>query len=246
MVEIKLLVAVIVLMIVQSFNSFEINITYLFSFIEILILIYLLFRLMKKREANNINELNGEQSQCDQKILQLMRVSRHDWQNHLQVILGYLSLKKYDQISNYIARVNRLSRQFSIISAFQNSNLAAFLYMLPVNYPKFNYELEVAEELEILTRVNNVDSNIYIRLIEMLDILYKTVEENPAHSLIINLARMDNTIILNFEYEGNISSVYDEIIYLNTKLNLDNEKLLIDLYNEREFIMEFHFQLVEN
>ncbi|WP_054949039.1 Spo0B domain-containing protein [Numidum massiliense] len=41
----------------------------------------------------------------EHKLLTCLNFKRHDWLNHLQVMTGYLSLREYDRLRNYVTRV---------------------------------------------------------------------------------------------------------------------------------------------
>ncbi len=40
-------------------------------------------------------------------LLEILRVQRHDFVNHLQVILGLLQMKKYDRAQDYVRKIGR-------------------------------------------------------------------------------------------------------------------------------------------
>lgn len=196
----------------------------------------------KKKQKQLIAECREK---SNREIIQLMQIYRHDWQNYLQIIFGYVTLKKYDQIPNYIEKINSISKQHSIIGSFHNANLATYLYTLPINYPLLSYDLEIDDSMEILTKANYKDRLIYQGLKRIVDLLYITVKDNNNHHLIISMTAYDNKIIIDLEYEGNIDEVFDEILLLKDSFTsrTDCEQLLIDLHNEEESIIELHIQL---
>lgn len=49
-------------------------------------------------------------------LLEVLKVQRHDFMNHLQVISGYIQLKKYDRAHEYIGQVAEELKQASLIS----------------------------------------------------------------------------------------------------------------------------------
>lgn len=201
----------------------------------------LIFRSKKKQKEL----LADYREKSNKEIIRLMQVYRHDWQNYLQIIFGYVSLKKYDQIPNYIEKINNISKQQSIIASFNNANLAAYLYMFPVNYPLLSYELDVDDSMEILAKANDKDRLIHEGTKRIIDLLYMTVKDNPKHHLIISMTAMENKIIINFEYEGNIDQVFGEILLLRDSLAsvTGYEPLFIDLHNEQESKLKLNIQL---
>lgn len=63
-----------------------------------------IFVLMKKETEADYNNL---MLQNFQEINQLLRAERHDFQNHLQVISGFVQLRNWDEATKYIKEINR-------------------------------------------------------------------------------------------------------------------------------------------
>ncbi|GBF10007.1 Spo0B domain-containing protein [Tepidibacillus sp. HK-1] len=193
-------------------------------------------------DKNLIQQTNEEGSDDYHiKIIDLMKFYRHDWLNHFQVILGYVSLKKYEQIPHYIQKVIEDAKKRSIISNFEPSELAVFLYMMMIEYPKLNIELELDEGLEI--KEEDVDGKwILHHLKGFLDLFDQRANmDEEYHSLFLSLNNLDKKMIIIFEYEGNISPVMEKIKAMGKQIDSEGGKFEIDLYNEDECIMELHF-----
>jgi len=244
MFEKNFLIILMALIILQMFQPFGERSIIIFSIIELGMITYLWFRIQKKRKPKEKDWTYN--LDCNKKILQLMKIYRHDWQNHLQIILGYVSLKKYDQIPKYIAKVNQFAKQLSIMSSFNNTSLSVFLYMIPVNYPKLSYELEITEGAQILTKENSFDDLVLRSLKSLLDIFYETLEYNLTHNLIITLTSSNDKVIINIEFEGNTNKIYNKILAIEESLKETKVLFLIDLHNNDEFIMELNFPLDKN
>jgi len=201
----------------------------------------IIFRSKKKQKeliANYREKSNSE-------IIRLMQIYRHDWQNYLQIIYGYVSLKKYDQIPKYIEKINGISKQQSIIASFNNLNLAAYLYTFPINYPMLNYELDIDDSMEILAKVNDKDRLVHEGIKRIIDLLYMTIVDNHKHHLIISMTAIDNKIMINFEYEGNTDQVFNDILLLKGSYAgiADYGLLFIDLHNEQESKIKLNIRL---
>lgn len=209
----------------------------------ILVIVQLILIFQNKKKQKQLVAEYREKS--NREIVQLLQVYRHDWQNYLQIIFGYTTLKKYDQIPNYIEKINEISKQQSIIGSFNNQNLAAYLYTISINYPLLSYELDIDDSMAILAKANSKDRLIYEGIKMIIDLLYKTVKDNNKHHLIISMTTFDNKIMITLEYEGNIDEVFAEILSLkNSFVDIDSDyQLLVDLHNEQESIIELHIQL---
>jgi|GEM_PF-2583782 len=177
-------------------------------------------------------------------ILDLLKSYRHDWLNHLQVILGYVSLKKHEQIVFYIDKVNTLAKQRSLISSFANQELAVFLLMLPLHYPKLKIELDLTDGVEVIEKkIAGAWVQNYLKA--YIDCFYFNLQESQQNFLAISLGAGDNQLIINFEFEGNAKDCYKDITRLAERLKSEGGKLLIDIYNEQELITELYFPSYE-
>jgi sensor histidine kinase regulating citrate/malate metabolism len=66
----------------------------------------------------------------ESEVIKHIREQRHDFMNHIQVVWGYLQLKKPDEAIRYIARINE---EFNVLgSLFKIScpQLSLFLYII--------------------------------------------------------------------------------------------------------------------
>ncbi|MHB1041385.1 MAG: Spo0B domain-containing protein [Eubacteriales bacterium] len=75
------------------------------------------------------------------KILEVVRIQRHDFLNHLQVISGLLQLNKADRAREYIGQVSREIGKAGKMSRIKTPEVEAAI--LGVFYDAANYEIEV-------------------------------------------------------------------------------------------------------
>lgn len=179
---------------------------------------------------------------CKESILKILGLYRHDWQNHMQLILGYTQLKKHDKILKYIDKINHLSKQQSIMSSLKNTDLSVFLLTIAVNYPMLSYEIEVYEELK--TELDNETGGILFNYLKRyIELFNENIDGNIDHHLIISLTNLNGVIIVNLEYEGSTDNIDDKLKEINEDLKKDNGFSMVDIHNEKELIMELHFSL---
>lgn len=91
-----------------------------------------------------------EENACEQ--LELLHRQRHDWMNHLQVLIGFSSLNKPERILPYLqGLVDRLEleRQGSRV---KNPSLALGLTLLNQRYPEWRWTLEIGGEVDHLPK----------------------------------------------------------------------------------------------
>lgn len=76
--------------------------------------------------------------------LELLSWQRHDWLNHLQVLMGFTSLNKPERMSSYL---QELVHRLEITSQVEPPQLALRLALLRRDHPEWQWVLEVEEGL---------------------------------------------------------------------------------------------------
>jgi hypothetical protein len=77
--------------------------------------------------------------------LTLLDRKRHDWMNHVQVIMGYLSMKQSDRIRPYLERLVQQAQYERRLSQVNHPPLAVALVALPHRFPEWDWEVEIGE-----------------------------------------------------------------------------------------------------
>lgn len=83
------------------------------------------------------------------KIKQVLSRQRHDWMNHIQVLMGYQSLKKYDRISRYLQKLVQEARHERNISEIQYPPLAVMLLTLSHRYGQWNWKVRIGDDFQL-------------------------------------------------------------------------------------------------
>lgn len=84
-----------------------------------------------------------------EKMLELIGQKRHDWMNHVQVILAYDAMKRRERIRPYL---NRLARQALVerqMSEVNNPSLALALIQLSSHYPEWQWKVEIQSDFHL-------------------------------------------------------------------------------------------------
>jgi len=230
-----------ILILIQFFQSDQTMAIFLLI-LQIGLLFWLWIRNFSKRNSKNKESSSTE---CSQKMVNLLRLYRHDWLNHLQILLGYASLKKVEKIAEYINNIFQESKQQSLISSFRSPDLAAFLLMLPMEYPNLSVQLDVAEH--VVKQEGLYVEWVLKKLKCFLNLFHQSAnEQKDYHQIFLSFVLSEGSLILNFEIEGNMESVYQDIIDAGKQFEEEGGVFNVDLYNEKELIMELHFSLKGN
>lgn len=86
-----------------------------------------------------------------ERIRTLLKSIRHDWMNHVQVIMGYQMLKQYDKVDQYLQKLTQRSSEERMISELTYPLLATQLLTLPYEYPQWNWKVKLDDSIVSLS-----------------------------------------------------------------------------------------------
>ncbi|SDW26676.1 Sensor_kinase_SpoOB-type, alpha-helical domain [Marininema mesophilum] len=91
-----------------------------------------------------------ERIESAQGSLHLLSRYRHDWLNHVQVIMGYLSMKRQEKILPFLRELTDVARQEREAATVGYPPLALSLSTLNQRVPEWRWIVEVSEELKTI------------------------------------------------------------------------------------------------
>ncbi|WP_409341648.1 Spo0B domain-containing protein [Paenibacillus sp. MBLB4367] len=145
--------------------------------------------------------------ESDQHLIRTLSHHRHDWMNELQVLYGYIRLKKYEKLQDYVDKIKATVMQESFISKLGDPELVA--YLLSFRVDKRNMALEVDIEQEIDLPAMPLQTALTARLIrETIDIFdsFAMSGEGEPNVLSLSVDVEENQLLLDYVYQGS----YDE------------------------------------
>lgn len=118
-------------------------------------------------------------------LLEVLRVQRHDFMNHLQVISGLLQLKKYDRAAEYIKEVAEKTAQDGMLGRLNCPEIISVILAAELKAGKQGISINGQIETGLGNGVKN--STIVAEIIkEMLDLALRSVEVSPCMDGSIN------------------------------------------------------------
>lgn len=85
------------------------------------------------------------------RVSELIRNQRHDWMNHVQVIMGYQMLKKSEKIDQYLHKLIQIAKEERMISDLAYPPLAARLLTINYDYSQWNWRVRRKDSVDSLT-----------------------------------------------------------------------------------------------
>lgn len=209
-------------------------------FLSIFIIYFLLHYF---RTSNLEQEYMHErlQNEMAQKAIHLLRCHRHDFLNHLQVILGYIQLNKLPQATKYIMNINEEIRSIRMDNDIKLPEVAVLLYTKREEANRhnisfsFNFSNDLPEmhikETDLVRILSNLIDNALFELKKLPDSAEKIIEvafekhDNLHYIEVYNTSSYieDTEVIFNYGFTtkgGNGSGI-----------GLFNVKCLVEKYN---------------
>lgn len=152
------------------------------------------------------NEINNERS-SEKKLLAILHHQRHNWLNDLQLIFGYIKLKKYDRLENYMEKLKRRLEIEGRIASIPYPRLA--LDLLLFDYSNSLFKLNVELEQRILQRCEqNLLTAVHQELMSRLEIMQRIsyATHDMVNELTVRIREEHGDLVLILDYVGH----YDE------------------------------------
>jgi sensor histidine kinase regulating citrate/malate metabolism len=134
-----------------------------------------------------------DQNNLCREVVGLYREDRHDFLNHLQIILGYLQLNKEEKAIAYIKEIYQEIQEISIITRLKNPYLVIALLLVLQKSKHYDIKLSFQVEQSLAT-LEGYQENITDRLSIFLNHVLGFLHENfPAGENQVEVAFQEDT-----------------------------------------------------
>jgi sensor histidine kinase regulating citrate/malate metabolism len=82
-------------------------------------------------------------------LIDLISHYRHDWMNDIQLLFGYVSLKKYDKLDDCMDKIRTKALQESCTAKLGIPSLVAFFITFRLHYHALTLELEMEQDINL-------------------------------------------------------------------------------------------------
>ncbi|OIJ16569.1 hypothetical protein BKP37_04855 [Anaerobacillus alkalilacustris] len=173
----------------------------------------------------------------DWNILQILRHSRHDWLNFVQLIKGNLALKKYDRIEEIIQEIVNQTQQESKLSNLHIPQLASEL--LVFNWKRNNH---FQLEFEVLGPTKNLETfevTLLHWFLDLANLLNTSCQQFAENHLLITIEVFDEDALrINFDFHGNLLEVNSIKKFVENESSQNEQMELVEFYiNNEEFYL---------
>lgn len=142
-----------------------------------------------------------------EELLKVLNRQRHDWLNHVQILLGYLHLNRTEQGEAHLKRIAEMAMQESMIARLNNSLLAVFFLTFNALNKEMLLEVEVCEQVDLSGVV--LDEQALFQLVsELLCTVNDHVSQDGYEqaSMQVSLFMGADGVHFRFDLAGEVSS----------------------------------------
>lgn len=166
---------------------------------------YTYLRWKASRSAQSMKaKLDKQTLDSHLEMLNTVNHLRHDWMNDIQVLSGYIQLKKYEHLSPYMDKIKLEMQQESLVSKLGIPSLVAYLLAFRVHSRSIQLEIGLDQEvnLQALPIRAQLAAELIKEIIEMFKqfALYDEQAEVGVLSLEFDVREQD--LLLDFVYHG--------------------------------------------
>lgn len=138
-------------------------------------------------------------------VISLFNHYRHDWMNEIQLLFGYVKLKKYDKLDGLMEKIKIKVQRESLISKLGVPELIVYLFSFQSIVKDLLLEVEMEQEI----RLNEImkDTNSISRLLMgMLEVLKCNAHDSEdEHHVKLQLTADSEFFNADFRYQGAIN-----------------------------------------
>lgn len=172
-------------------------------------------------------------------ILQILRHSRHDWLNVIQLIKGNLALKKFDRVEEIIEEVIMQTKHESKLSNLQIPQFASELLVFNwENKSHFQIEFEV---IGTTKNLSTYDTGILQLFHAFTKVINDNCEKYGENHLLISIELFSEQFPrLTFDFHGKLINEVNINKFIENKSNWNEQLQLVESYiSKEEFCLTF-------
>lgn len=148
--------------------------------------------------------------------VEILRHSRHDWLNKLQLIKGNLALERLDRVNEIIEEIIMDTKNESKLTNLKTPQLAALLMLFNWEEQHFFLEFEVLGDERNLS---NFDKDITAWCYDFLTKINKVIKPFAENHLILSIQLSEEEIRFIFDFRGIIEDKSKMLNYLEDRRN---------------------------
>jgi sensor histidine kinase regulating citrate/malate metabolism len=160
---------------------------------------------MSSKQTENECGLLGDQWEADHnlRLIRLFNHYRHDWMNEIQLVFGYVKLKKYDKLEALLENIKARVQQESHISKLGVPELIVYLFSVQAEFKELKLEIDMDHEIHLNELPMDCEEvgRLLIALIEAFK-NHARIHGDNEHDLRIKLIQAVDKLQVDCAYQG--------------------------------------------
>lgn len=166
--------------------------------------------------------------------VEILRHSRHDWLNKLQLIKGNLALERLDRVNEIIEEIIMDTKNESKLTNLKAPQLAALLMLFNWEEQHFFLEFEVLGDEQNLS---NIDRELTAWCCTFLNEINKVIKPFAENHLILSIQISEKEIRFIFDFRGIIEDKSTMLHYLEDQKNALIKVLEYEVHNDEMVVV---------
>ena len=173
-------------------------------------------------------------------LLKVLNRQRHDWLNHVQILLGYLHLNRTEQGEAHLKRLAEMAMQESMIARLNNSLLSVFFLTFNALNKEMLLEVEVCDQVD-LSRIRLDEQALFHLVSELLCTANDYVLQNGYEqaSMQVSLFAGEKGVHFRFDLAGELQpSGLEKLEMLIRNSQQDAVEVTEWIHTEKDWVLE--------
>ncbi|MFT9849880.1 Spo0B domain-containing protein [Aneurinibacillus sp. REN35] len=137
-------------------------------------------------------------------LIEVINHQRHDWLNHIQVILGYLKLEKYEMCEEYIGKIIGEANRDTLVSRLEYPPLVAYLLSFHALHNNMRIEVEIPVSFSLFELKNGQRIGDLILAIVKLYQQYALYNDGQSNTLLLTLHQEEGSLQVAADFAGEL------------------------------------------
>ncbi|MBN6186503.1 Spo0B domain-containing protein [Aneurinibacillus sp. BA2021] len=137
-------------------------------------------------------------------LIEVINHQRHDWLNHIQVILGYLKLEKYEMCEEYIRRIIGEANRDTLVSRLEYPPLVAYLLSFHALHNNMRIEVEIPVSFSLVELHDGEKIGDFILAVIELYQQHALYNEGQSNTLLLTLHREEGSLQVAADFAGEL------------------------------------------
>lgn len=159
----------------------------------------------RRYESERTDEPYGEREEL---FVQTINHLRHDWMNDIQVLYGYLKLKKYDKMHDYMETIKEKMLRESGVSKLGVPALVMYLQSFRVRCRSIGLDVELEPGLQLaeLPVDGRQVTDAIVAVVEAFVRQAGVTADGEPNRIRLKLSVRERLLVIGFDYSGSYDS----------------------------------------